>query len=197
MLALLAAATPSPPAPPSAGPPLPAPDVIGPAGEWLLPALLLAVALALDYSAAGANARRDRVAMLLTYTAVLGFVGIYGWSDDIRRTVGASWSAVVLGSLAAVVLHLLMVHVAMPDTTEWGKRSRAFLQGRAGFSSKESTAVGRINTRLHIWAAVTAASYVLSRGPSAWFPEHIAGALNRASGWAGGHLIYWLGGGWW
>lgn len=175
-------------------PPLPAPARIGPAGEWLLPGLVIGLGLILDATAAGSTAHRDRVAAVCTYTGFLGLISIYGWESSIRGWIGTSWSWVVAGSGVAVLMHVALVVVLVGDAHGATKRVGAAVGKRAGFGSADSNAVGKINTKLHVWAIAAACSYVLSRGASSWIPRQIGESLTHVSANVGGWLVHWLGG---
>lgn len=176
MLAGLLAAAPTP------GPPLPAPASVGPVGEWLLPAVIIGLALLLDATAAGPAAKRDRVAAALTYTGTLGLISVYGWSDDIQGWMGSSWSWTIVGSAIAFLAHVALVLVLVGDRFERTKRISAWLQGKACFDHKDGNAVGRLNSGLHLRAAAVACTYVLARGDAAALPKGVGGVLTHVSG---------------
>lgn len=179
---------------PAPGPALPSPVTLGPVGEWLLPALIIGVGIIVDSTAAGGAAKRDRVAALCTYTGTLGLISVYGWQDGIRGQIGSSWSVVVLASAAAFLIHAGLVVVMIGDANEETKRLGAWIGKKIGFDSKNGNAVGKLNTKLHLWATAAACSYVLSRGPSQWVPREIGEALTHVSGKVGMWLVHWFGG---
>ena len=202
-------------APPPIGPALPAPAHIGPVGEWFLPALIIAIALGLDATAVGGAAKRDRIAAALTYTGALGFIAVYGWATTIQGWVGDSWSWRITGSAVAWVVHAGLVVVLVGPWIEKTKKQSAWLSSRvgvtvvaaagassaaptarpAGDGSGPSAAVGRVNTKLHLWAAAAACTYVLARGDAAWVPEHVGKLLTTVSGALGMWVVARLGGG--
>lgn len=186
LAAILAAPTP--------GPPLPAPASVGPVGEWFLPAVVIGLALLLDATAAGPAAKRDRVAAALTYTGTLGMISVYGWADDIQSWIGSSWSMTVAGSALAFLAHVALLLVLAGDRFGPTKRIAAWLQGRACFDHKDGNAVGRLNSGLHLRAAVVACTYVLARGDAAVVPKSIGTALTHASGLLGMWAVHKLGG---
>jgi hypothetical protein len=154
---------------------------VGEAGEWFGPAVVLAIGLGLDISAAGDSAKRDRAAAVLTYCATLGFISIYKWSEAIQGWFDDTWSWKLAGSFLAVAAHVLFVAVLVGDWSKYTKRVGGKLGPKIGLNSKESNEVGKLNTKLHIAAAIAAGSYVLARGDAAWIPHTIGGVLTGGS----------------
>lgn len=154
---------------------------VGQTGEWFGPALVIALGLALDASAIGSTAKRDRVAAIFTYCGTLGFISIYGWADAIQGLFDGSWSWALVGSTIALAAHTAFVAILLGDFTKWTKRFGGALGPIVGMNSKDSTAVGKINTRLHIAAAIAAATCVLARGDSAIISHTIGRVLTSVS----------------
>lgn len=188
MLAAILAAAPVP------GPPVPLPPSVGPVGEWFLPAVIIGMALGLDASAAGAAAKRDRLAAGLTYTGALGLIAVYQWADEIQGWFGESWSWRVFGSAISVLAHAGLVVVLLGEYMEKTKRIAAFLGPKVGVDGKMSSQVGKINTKLHLWATAAACSYVLARGDAGALPGFIGTSLTGISGALGMWVVHRLGG---
>jgi hypothetical protein len=209
-LTTLGAANPGP----QVGPALPAPARVGPVGEWFLPALIIGIALLIDATALGAAAKRDRFAAAMTYTGTIGFIGVYGWANDIQGWLGDTWSWRVAGSAVSVLAHAALVIVLVGDRIDRTKRLNAWLSGRVGVAAggsggqprtgasaaggatttASSGNVGKINTKLHLWAAAAACTYVLARGDAAAIPRAIGTTLTTASGALGMWIVARLGG---
>jgi hypothetical protein len=203
---------------PPIGPPLPAPAHVGPVGEWFLPAVIIGIALILDATAVGGAAKRDRIAAALTYTGALGFIAVYRWAATIQGWVGDSWSWRITGSAISLLVHAGLVIVLIGPWIEKTKKQSAWLSskvgvtvgagrkdspvvvsnarpaGPAGDGSGPSAAVGRLNTKLHLWAAVAACTYVLARGDAAQVPKAIGSLLTGVSGALGMWVVARLGG---
>jgi hypothetical protein len=195
---LVAAVTPTP-NPPPGGPKTVAPAApirvkVGEVGEWFGPTAVLAVALILDATAAGSGAKRDRVAAALTYCATLGYISIYGWSDDVQGWFAGSWSMKLTGSIISFLAHAALIAIMIGDGSKWTKRINGWLGPRVGIGSADGEAVGKLNTKLHMAAAVAAMTYVLARGDAAVVPHTIGDTLTGASAVAVGWMIERLGG---
>lgn len=189
LLGELAAATPVPSPRPTADPALPAVVKIGPAGEWFGPTVLAVVSLIVDASAAGKKAvNRDTAAALLTYAATLGFVAVYGWSETIQGWFSDSWSWQLAGSGLSLLAHLAFAAVIIGDRWELTKRLSAWLGPKFGAGSADSGAVGRLNTKWHLFAVIAASSYVLARGDASFIPHGIGKIIT----WAGALVVTWV-----
>lgn len=188
LLGELAAATPVPTPSPTVAPAAPVEVKVGETGEWFGPTVFVIVSLLIDATAAGASAKRDRLAAVGSYVATLGFISIYGWSETIQGWFGGSWSWQLTGSAIALLAHLAFVAVLLGDKTKATKRIGTWLGGKVGFDSEAGNAVGRINTKLHAYAAAAACTYVLARGDFAAVPHTIGKVLTGA----GAIFVNWL-----
>lgn len=212
LLAEVAAASP-PPAPPLVGPALPAPSHVGPVGEWFLPAVIIGIAIALDATKGGAAAKRDRVAVALTYAGTLGLISVYGWAHTIQGWVGDTWSWRITGSAIAFAVHVCLAVVLVGPWVEKVQRQSAWLSAKVGVGGGSSSggttsrsattgrtapasggAVGKLNTKLHLWAVAAACTYVLARGDAARFPELVGTVLTGISGAIGMWVVARFGG---
>lgn len=195
ILAATPVPVPKPSTAPTADPALPAVVKIGPADEWFGPTLVLAISLIVDASVIGKQPTRREVASFIgTYCATLGFISIYGWSDDVQSWFGGSWSWQLTGSALAVLAHIVFGALIVGEGHDWSKRIAAKAGPRVGFGSKDSTAVGRICTKLHVAAAMCACTYVLARGPLAFIPHKIGSTLSAGVAQVIRLLIHGLGG---
>lgn len=190
--ALIAAAT------PPIAPPIDVHARIGQPGQWFGPAVLVAVALIVDATAAGSVAKRDRLAAIATYTAGLGFISIYGWSRDIQRWFDGSWSLQLTGSAISVLVHVAFLVVLLGDFTKKQestvKRFSLWAAPRAGIGSPDSLAVGRLNTKLHVSAFAVAMTYTLGRGDITVIQRAIGNATTTAGSAVVNFVIDRLGG---
>lgn len=170
---------------PPIAPPISVNARIGQAGQWFGPAVLVAIAILIDATAVGKEAKRDRVAALLTYTATLGFISIYGWSRTIQGWFSGSWSWQLTGSAISLIAHLALLAVLLGEMGKKQestlKRLNGWIGPRVGIGSEDSKAVGRINTKLHLCAAATAMTFVLGRGDSVAV-QHAIGSFTTGAG---------------
>jgi hypothetical protein len=170
---------------PPIAPPISVDARIGQAGQWFGPAVLFAIAILIDATAAGKEAKRDRAGALLTYTATLGFISIYGWSKAIQGWFSWSWSWQLTGSAISLLAHLALIAVLFGDFAKKQestlKRLNGWLGPKIGIGSEDSKAVGRINTKLHLWAAATAMTFVLGRGDIVFIQSTI-GSITTGAG---------------
>jgi hypothetical protein len=169
------AATPTPPVAPAV-----AVDVrVGQAGQWFGPTVVLFLSLALDWSALGNVAIRDRIAAAGYYAASLSMISIFDWSDDIQGWFGGSWSWQLLGSAVAAVMHIGLVLALLGQRLKWSAGMATWIGDRVHLMHKDSTA-NRINGVLLSWAVAAAASSVLARGDAASLTGLVARALTGA-----------------
>lgn len=191
-LADLLAATP-PPKPPPVAPAHPIAVRVGQGGEWFGPAVVLFVSLALDWSALGGAALRDRIAAAGYYASTLAMISIFEWQDDVQGWFGGSWSWQLTGSAIAAVLHLGLVIAMLGGRAKSLKGVSKKLRDVIHMEHADSTA-NRINSTLLTWAALAGTSSVLARGPMAGFVHLVGRALTGAWSWLANGVVTGLGG---
>lgn len=135
----------------------------GQAGEWFGPLFVLALAVALDWSALGSNALRDRIAALGYYSATVSIISIYSWSDEVQGWFGGSWSWKITGSAIAAGVHLALVLVMIGTRFKWSAAVAGWIANTIHIDSADSKAQ-RINTTLLTASVIAGASSVLARG---------------------------------
>lgn len=209
----------NPPLPPI-DPGLSAPTQGTPGGQWILPALIMFVSIAIDWSAVGSAAKRDRLAALLTYSATLAYISIFNLAPKIQ-SIPKSWSALLAGSAIAFLVHLGFVVVLIGPYIERLKPLAARLshmsgvgvtqrststdvekydpavaaRGRTtGVARTRTSHVGKINTKLHMWAIFAGCTYVLARGPLAMFTQYVGTSITTVSGTITRTILHGLGG---
>jgi hypothetical protein len=146
-------------------------------GKWIGPVVIFALAFALDYSAIGNNAFRDRIAAGGYYAAALGMIYIYRWQVSIRELLPSDNNWILLGSGFSVLLHaglvLAMVGSVFKGTSQVSRKIGSTV-GIGGKASGEN----RINTTLLYWSIGTAASLALARGPLGGIALYIGSAIT-------------------
>jgi hypothetical protein len=195
LLAEIAAATPSPsPSPGPAAAPAHALQVaVGQGGEWFGPCLVLALSLALDWSALGSTALRDRIAAAGYYAASVAMISIFAWDDDIQSWFGGSWSWQLTGSAIAAVMHVALALAMFGSRWKWSKGVSKKIREAIHMEHADSTA-NRINGTLLSSSVAAGASSVLARGPMAGFVHFVAAALTGFWAWLGNGAVHLLGG---
>ncbi len=153
-------------------------------------AVVLLLALVVDYLSIGPNSIRDRLAFLLAVPAIregfndgpldrftVGFLS--GVIDAAKHAAGASYIAgaitsVVLGA-AVTCLAIYTIGALLPDKT-------SAKLGRFAAISFPTTPIHRINIKLWICAALLA---LLADLPQGWTGDAIRGAIDTLTGWVG------------
>jgi hypothetical protein len=134
---------------------------IGRPGMWVGPFLVAVLSGALDYSAAGPTAIRDRVAVMGYYAAAISFAQLLGWTPFLRaEVVDYNWRMV--GALASLVTHgaLLVAFAGRP------RALAAQLASMVGLGGKASDRA-RLNQTLLGWTVAAALSAPLA-GTGGW-----------------------------
>ncbi len=213
----------NPPLPPI-DPALKAPTQGTPGGQWILPGIIILISIILDWSAIGNAAKRDRVAALLTYSATLAYISIFNlapkiqgipksWSallagSAIAFIVHLGFVIVLIGPyieklkpLATKLSHMSGVGVEYrststdvePYTGNTGASTRGTRTAR-GARAGQTSGVGRLNTKLHMWAIFAGCTYVLARGPLAVFTQYVGTTIATVSGTITRTIMHGLGG---
>jgi len=145
-------------------------------GDWVGPTFAALLAGALDYSAAGAMAVRDRLAVMGYYASTLGFSILTGWTAGLRAYVGdPQWQ--IVGAWAAGLIHLAMLCVFFGRPKRLAKPLGVHMK----FASADSKAV-KINGTLLGWTVAAAASAPLALGPMATLIDAVG--LGTTHVWA-------------
>lgn len=130
-------------------------------GLWVGPFLVAVLSGALDYSAAGPAAVRDRIAVMGYYAAAVSFAAILGWTPIIRaEVVDYNWR--MIGALASLATHgaLLIAFAGRP------RALAVQLAGMVKLGGKTSDQA-RINQTLLGWTVAAALSAPLA-GTGGW-----------------------------
>jgi hypothetical protein len=134
---------------------------IGRPGMWVGPFLVAVLAGALDYSAAGPAAVRDRIAVMGYYAAAVSFAALTGWTPLLRgMVVDYNWRMV--GALVSVATHgaLLVAFAGRP------RALAGQLAAMVGLGMKVSDKA-RLNQTLIGWTVAAALSAPLA-GTGGW-----------------------------
>lgn len=138
--------------------------------------LLGLIAAGIDWSAAGPNALRDRIAAIGYLASGLGWMdilGVAGWELGIYRGLSHDWQ--VIWSMAAIVPTGFWIGAMLPRIRCLGRFAQLELR-RGGAGAANAT--GKINTYLLSWTiAVCVATPLLA--PSA-FTRIVAGIQGAA-----------------
>jgi hypothetical protein len=167
---------------------------IGRSGAWVGPLIVGMLAGALDYSAAGAGAWRDRVAVAGYYACAVSMSAILGWTDYIRGAVAGDYNWTMIGAVISLITHgallLAMFGTMLGPTRAISKQ----MQARVKFASGDSKAA-KINQTLLGWTVAAAASAPLS-GDAGWGSTVDLIATGCTGLWGGivGVVMHWLGG---
>jgi hypothetical protein len=194
VLGELAAATP-PPKPPgvAAAPAHPINVRVGQAGEWFGPSVVIFASLALDWSALGQAALRDRIAAAGYYASTVAVISIFGWAATVQGWFNGSWSWQLAGSAIAAVLHVSLVIAMFGARAKTIKGMSKKIRDLIHMEHADSSA-NRINSTLLGWSVVAATSSVLARGPMAGFVHFVGTALTGIWAWLANIIIGWIGG---
>jgi len=161
--------------------------------EWFGPAVVASIALALDWSAIGSNALRDRVAALGYYAATTSIISIYGWEGAIRGWFAGSWSWTLTGALIAAIMHAGLVLALVGQYSKTTSSIAKRVSKIAHIDHADSSAT-RINSTL-LWTAVLAGmSSVLARGPLGDVVTQISTMITGMWSAIGTALVNGLGG---
>jgi hypothetical protein len=135
---------------------------VGQTGAWVGPLIVGAAAGALDYSAAGPAAIRDRLAVAGYFASAVSFAELLGWSGWIRSTV-ATYDWRMLGALVNLVtLGALVVVMAGRPKALAGQLATVMK-----FAGTESKAAAKINQTLLGWTVAAALTAPLA-GDGEW-----------------------------
>lgn len=165
----------------------------GQAGEWFGPLFVLALAVALDWSAIGGNALRDRIAALGYYSATVSIISIYEWSDEVQAWFGGSWSWKITGSTIAAVVHLALVVVMIGTRNKWTAPVAGGIAKAIHIDSADSKAQ-RINTTLLAASVLAGTTSVLARGDIGGWVHNLATFITGMWSVIANFLIHRLGG---
>lgn len=191
LLAELAAATPPPK--PVAAPAHPINVRVGQAGEWFGPFVVIFTSLALDWSALGQAALRDRVAAAGYYAGTVAVITIFGWTGTVQGWFAGSWSWQLAGSAAAAVMHICLIIAMFGSRAKTLKGMSKKLRDLIHMEHADSSA-NRINSTLLGWSVMAATSSMLARGPMAGFVHFVGSALTGIWAWLANIVVGGVGG---
>lgn len=163
---------------------------IGQTGAWVGPVAVGLLAGALDYSAAGSGAIRDRVAVMGYYACTLSMAAILGWTGWIRGQIGGSYDWRMAGAVASLITHGALLVCFFGRPTAIAKQ----LSKKIGFNSGASSSA-KINQPLLGWTVAAALTAPLS-GEQGWgrVVDAIATACTGIWGALVNVVFSWLGG---
>jgi hypothetical protein len=167
---------------------------IGQAGAWVGPLLVGLTAAALDYSAVGPHAMRDRLAVAGYYAAAISFVYLLGLATW-EQAMFSDYNWRMLGAVASLITHGALL-LAMFGTLIGPTRTLAkSLQARVKFAVAEVSGATKINQPLLGWTIAAAVTAPLA-GDAGW-GGFVAGIASATTGlWSGvvSVVMHWLGG---
>lgn len=163
---------------------------IGQTGAWVGPLIVGGAAAALDYSAAGATALRDRIAVMGYYASAVSFVYLLGFSTWITSLIDTDYNWRMAGACFSLVTHGALLVCWF----NWPKALVKGLAKRLKWASADSAAA-KINQTLLGWTVAAALSSPLS-GSGGWgkVVNAIAGFTTGIWSWIVAALFHWLGG---
>jgi hypothetical protein len=166
---------------------------VGQTGAWVGPLLVGAVAGALDYSAIGPHAMRDRLAVIGYYASAVSFVHLFGLAEW-ERSVITDYNWRMIGALASLVTHSALLLAMFGSRIAWTRAIAAAVAARLKFDSEASKAV-KVNTALVGWS-VTAAAVAPLSGRAGWgaVVDWIGGATTGLWSVIVGFILSWFGG---
>jgi hypothetical protein len=168
----------------------PAAVTIGQTGAWVGPLAVGLLAGALDYSAAGPGAIRDRFAVMGYYACAISMAAILGWTGWIRDMIGTSYDWRMVGAVASLITHGALLVCFFNRPTAIAK----VLSKKIGFNSGASSSA-KINQTLLGWTVAAALTASLS-GEQGWgrVVDSIATATTGLWGGLVNIVFTWLGG---
>lgn len=164
---------------------------IGGAGQWIGPLLVGGLAAALDASAFGAHAWRDRIAVAGYYASTISFVTLLGLAEW-ERSMFVDYNWRMAGALASLATHgalLIAMFGGMIGPT------RALSTSLATKVKFGTDATAKVNQTLLGWTVTAAVTAPLS-GTGGWggIVDAIAAATTGMWGALAGFVMHWLGG---
>jgi hypothetical protein len=166
---------------------------IGQTGAWVGPLLVGLAAAALDYSAIGPHAMRDRFAVAGYYAAAISFVYLLGLATWEQR-VFSDYNWRMLGAVASLITHGALLLAMFGDLFGPTRALARNVQSRVKFAT-ESSGLTKVNQPLLGWTVAAAASAPLA-GTSGWGGV-VAWIASATTGlWSGlvSVVMHWLGG---
>jgi hypothetical protein len=166
---------------------------VGRAGTWVGPLLVGAAAGALDYSAIGPHAMRDRLAVIGYYASAVSFVHLLGLAEW-ERSMVTDYNWRMIGALASLITHGALLLAMFGGRLAWTKALAAAVAGRLKFDSEASKAA-KVNTALVGWAVAAAVAAPLS-GQAGWgaVVDWIGGATTGMWSGIARFILSWFGG---
>jgi len=164
---------------------------IGRAGAWIGPLLVGGLAAALDASAIGKHAWRDRFAVAGYYAAAISFVTLLGLATW-EQTAFSDYNWRMAGAVASLITHGALLLAMFGGLIGPTRTLSADLAKKVKFGSE---ATAKVNQTLLGWTIAAAVTAPLS-GESGWggVVTSIASATTGLWGGVVGVVMHWLGG---
>jgi hypothetical protein len=164
---------------------------IGQAGAWIGPLLVGGLAAALDASAIGAHAWRDRIAVCGYYAAAISFVtllGLAGW----ERSMFTDYNWRMAGAVASLVTHGALLLAMFGGLIGPTRALSAEIAKKIKFGSD---ATAKVNQTLLGWTVAAAVTAPMA-GTGGWGAVVDAIAAGTTGMWGAivGTVMSWLGG---